>query len=103
LSLLLPLPLLFLLSSPKGICDSPCLSAFGLEPSFRPGVQSALKALPLCPEQRRRAGAKPQAKRLIQLPLSLPFFFFFKFSPKIACQAPKPLKPLKKQELALAF
>jgi hypothetical protein len=30
-------------------------------------------------------------------------FFFFKFSPKIACQAQKPPKPLKKQELALAF
>jgi hypothetical protein len=29
-------------------------------------------------------------------------FFFFKFCPKIACQAPKPPKPHKQKEIELA-
>jgi hypothetical protein len=32
-----------------------------------------------------------------------PANFFFRFSPKIACQAPKPPKPHKQKEIELAF
>jgi hypothetical protein len=72
--------------------------------------------LPLLP---RRAGLQPsreaayrsaegmsesqRAKQLILLPLSLLNFIFRVFRPKIACQAPKPLKPLKQNKIELAF
>jgi hypothetical protein len=45
---------------------------------------------------------KAGAKRLISLPLFLPYFSFRVFRPKIACQAPTPPKPLKPKETELA-
>jgi hypothetical protein len=54
----------------------------------------------------RPAGGRSEArraKRLIQLPLFLPLFIFFKNSPKIACQVPKSPKPNKQHKFELAF
>ena len=48
-----------------------------------------------------KSPAEAEATDLIAFAVAL--LFFFKFSPKIACQVPKPLKSLKTQELALAF
>jgi hypothetical protein len=48
-----------------------------------------------------RSEAAGEATDLIAFAFAL--VFFLQFRPKIACQAPKPPKSLKKQELALAF
>jgi hypothetical protein len=42
----------------------------------------------------------PEGDLLLFLALA---FIFFKFLPKIACQAPKPPKSLKQKEIKLAF
>jgi hypothetical protein len=43
-----------------------------------------------------------RAKCLILLPLFLQLFFFSEFSPKIACQVPKPPKSNKQKRIELA-
>jgi hypothetical protein len=60
----------------------------GLQPRAEDGVpDERFCSLGVTPER------SPRAKRLILLPLRLLVFIFYVFSPKIACQVPKPPKP----------
>jgi hypothetical protein len=56
------------------------------------------------PSDRHPRRACPERSRTTDLTYFLILAFIFRiFSPKIACQAPKPPKPLKSKEIELEF
>jgi hypothetical protein len=72
----------------------------------------AVASLVVVPARGSAVVLSPQGKATdriqLFLPLHLPLFFAFAFSfrvfsPKIVCQAPKPLKPNKQNKIELAY
>jgi hypothetical protein len=50
-----------------------------------------------------KAGAEPKGEAADFIAFVFCFLFFCVFSPKIACQAPKPLNPLPSNNIHVAF
>jgi hypothetical protein len=100
LLLLSPLPLQLLLSCH---CHLPFAIAVGIEPGFSPASKPAAKRPTALP----KAGAKPAGRSDLNIAFVFAVvpalaFFFRVFSPKSACQAPKPPNSLKQKTIELA-